>query len=214
MLKKGSKNLIFKLSIDEKNNGIFIENNYEPEINTNYFFILSLSYPLSFNFHRFSENNLNIEEIMIMEENDNNLKNFCVLKNIFENFLNQITFKNIHYNRNNFSETLNWFFKLSSKFFRKNFLIEFKLTETLSIFSKSNAKSEYIFNLLFDINLNFLIKKNSELVILKEKTVDFYLEMLQKKIFLSKNNCIESNFDFQDFESDKTSEWSAYDSDL
>jgi hypothetical protein len=51
-------------------------------------------------------------------------------------------------------------------------------------------------------------------VILKEKTVDFYSKMLQKKIFLSKNNFIESNFDFQDFESDKTSEWSAYDSDL
>ena len=57
------------------------------------------------------------------------------------------------------------------------------------------------------------IGKNSELVILKEKTVDFYLKMLQKKNFLSKNNCIESNYDFQDFESDKTSEWSAYDSD-
>ena len=79
MLKKGSENLIFILSIDEKNNGIFIENNYEPEINTNYFFILSLSYPFSFNLHRFSENNLNIEEIMIMEENHNNLKNFRVI---------------------------------------------------------------------------------------------------------------------------------------
>jgi len=57
------------------------------------------------------------------------------------------------------------------------------------------------------------IGKNSELVILKEKTVDFYLKLLQKKFFLSKNNSIESNLDFQDFESDKTSEWSAYDSD-
>ena len=213
MLKKGSENLIFILSIDEKNNGIFIEKNYEPEINTNYFFILSLSYPFSFNLHRFSENNLNIEEIMIMEENHNNLKNFYVLKNIFVKFLNQVTFKNTSYFRNNFSESLNWLFKLSSKFYRTNFLIELKLTKTLSIFSKYNSKSEYIYNLLFDINLNFLIRKNSELVILKEKTVDFYLKMLQKKNFLSKNNCIESNYDFQDFESDKTSEWSAYDSD-